>query len=102
MTTETARPPDDLRQRALERLEKRAEFRMHLAAYILVNAVLVTLWFVMFEGGLFWPIFPMLGWGIGLAFHAMDVYRRPMTEERISREMQRLTATGHDDDVTRR
>jgi hypothetical protein len=102
MTTETVRPPDDLRQRALERLEKRAQFRMHVAAYILVNAVLVTLWFVVFEGGVFWPIFPMLGWGIGLALHATDVYRLPVTEERISREMQRLNATGRDDDVARR
>jgi len=25
-----------------------------------------------------------------LFFHAMDVYRRPLTEERIRREMERL------------
>jgi hypothetical protein len=34
-----------------------------------------------------------LGWGIGLAFNAWDVYvRRPITEDEIRHEMQRLQA----------
>lgn len=90
MTTPTETPRDELRRQALERLEKRAEFRMHLAAYLLVNAVLVAIWFVVADGGLFWPIFPMLGWGIGLMLHAMETFRPPVTEDRIAREMQRL------------
>jgi hypothetical protein len=56
---------------------------------VLVNALIVTVWF--FTGaGFFWPVFPLAGWGIGLFFHAMDVYRRPLTEERIRSEMERL------------
>jgi hypothetical protein len=39
----------------------------------------------------FWPIFPILGWGIGLAFHARDVYwGDTFSEQRIRREMQRM------------
>jgi hypothetical protein len=39
----------------------------------------------------FWPVFPMLGWGIAVAFNAWDVYgRRPLTEDQIRREMERL------------
>ena len=38
----------------------------------------------------FWPIFPLLGWGIGVAFNAWDVYRPPISEDRIRREMDRL------------
>jgi hypothetical protein len=40
--------------------------------------------------GFFWPIFPIFGWGIGLVFNAWDVYREPVSEERIRREMGRL------------
>jgi hypothetical protein len=35
-------------------------------------------------------MFPLAGWGIGLFFHGMDVFRRPVSEERIRREMSRL------------
>lgn len=39
----------------------------------------------------FWPMFPLLGQGIGLAAHAWDVYRSDVpSEERIRREMERL------------
>jgi vacuolar-type H+-ATPase subunit I/STV1 len=80
---------DELRGLAIERLEKRAEFRNHLYAYLLVNGMLSVIWFVT-SGGLFWPIFPILGWGIGLTFHALDTYRRPYTEDRIQHEIDRL------------
>jgi predicted membrane channel-forming protein YqfA (hemolysin III family) len=80
----------DQRSQAIERLKKRSEFWSHLAAYVLINALIVTVWFAVADGGFFWPIFPMAGWGIGLFFHAMDVFRRPFTDERIRREMNRL------------
>lgn len=79
-----------LRSQAIERLKKRSEFWSHLAAYVLINALIVTVWFAVADGGFFWPIFPLAGWGIGLFFHAMDVFRRPFTDERIRREMNRL------------
>jgi pyruvate/2-oxoacid:ferredoxin oxidoreductase alpha subunit len=43
-------------------------------------------------GGFYWPMFPLLGWGIGVAFHAWDVYapEKP-PEDRIRREMERLS-----------
>ncbi|HEX2468282.1 MAG TPA: 2TM domain-containing protein [Solirubrobacterales bacterium] len=43
------------------------------------------------DGGLFWPIFPILGWGIGVAANAWDVYgRRPITESEIRHEVETL------------
>jgi uncharacterized membrane protein len=83
-------PEDRLRQQAMTRLRKKTDFHAHLLAYVLVNAFLVAIWW--FTGhSFFWPIFPILGWGIGLAFNAWDVYRRhDYTEEQINREMNRL------------
>jgi fatty acid desaturase len=84
-----------LREQALLRLKKKRDFRTHLAAYVLVNAVFWLIWAVVLvtAGGpwLPWPLFPMAGWGIGLFFHAWDTYgRRPFTEADIARELTRL------------
>jgi hypothetical protein len=80
---------EDLRRQAVERLQKRSEFLNHVVAFVLVNALLVTIWFLTGRE-FFWPIFPLFGWGIGLFFHGLDTFRRPFSEERIRREMSRL------------
>jgi hypothetical protein len=79
----------DLRARAVVRLNKKREFRAHLFVYAVVNAVLIAVWALTWTG-FFWPIFPMLGWGIGIVFHAWDVYRPPISEPAIEREMRNL------------
>lgn len=52
---------------------------------------LVVLW-AMTTGptGFFWPVFPVLGWGIGLAFHVWEVVSPEPSEEKIRAEMERL------------
>lgn len=40
---------------------------------MLVNSFLVAIW--AFTGAnFFWPAFSLMGWGIGLVFHARDTY----------------------------
>ncbi|MDP8923871.1 MAG: DUF1707 domain-containing protein [Chloroflexota bacterium] len=46
-------------------------FRTHATMYLLVMALLVTIWLLTTPGGYFWPIWPMLGWGFGLAAHGL-------------------------------
>ena len=80
----------DIRERAIRRLRKKRDFRSHLFVYVAVNAMLVLIW-ALTSGGFFWPIFPIAGWGIGVAANAWDVYgRRPITEDEIRREADRL------------
>jgi hypothetical protein len=81
---------EDRREQAVERLKKRSEFWSHLAAYLFVNAPRVAAGVMSSDGGFFLPIIPLGGWGIGLFFHGMDALRRPFSEERIRREMDRL------------
>ena len=38
----------------------------HALAYVMVNLLLVAVWFVT-GAGFFWPVFPLFGWGIGMA-----------------------------------
>ena len=85
---------DLLREQARRQLKKRRDFMPHLFAYVLINLVVWAIWLVI---GLSshswwpWPVLVTLGWGIGLAFNAWDVYgRRPITEDEVHREMRHL------------
>jgi uncharacterized membrane protein len=78
------------RDRAVARLKKRRDFRGHLLVYLLVNTFIVVIWAVTDAHGFFWPVFPIVGWGIGVVMNAWDVYWRPrITEQDIQREMGR-------------
>ncbi len=48
---------------------QRRELREHVFAYFIVNALLVAI-NLFTSGKLTWAVWPILGWGIGLAFHA--------------------------------
>jgi len=79
-----------LRERAIVRLKKKRDFRGHVLVYVLVNTFLVVIWWLT-GAHFFWPIFPILGWGIGVVMNAWDVYRsEELGEEQIRREMERL------------
>lgn len=78
------------RERAVQQLKKRRDFRGHLLVYVLVNAFLAAIWALTSDHGFFWPIFPIGAWGIGLVMNAWDVYwRRDITEEAIQHEIGR-------------
>jgi 2TM domain-containing protein len=87
-----------LREQAILQLKKKRDFRTHVVAYVLVNAVFWLIWAVLLlaaDGPLLpWPLFPMAGWGIGLFFHAWDTYgRKAFTESDIEHELARLRRT---------
>ena len=80
----------DLRTKAIASLKKKHDFYAHVAAFLLVNGMSVVIWW-MTGAHFFWPMFLLLGWGIGLFFNAWDVYGRRPSEDRIRREMSRLS-----------
>lgn len=83
-------PDQASRDRAVAQLKKRRDFRGHLLIYVLVNAFLVVIWAVTDLHGFFWPVFPIVGWGIGVVMNAWDVYwRREITEVDIEHEIER-------------
>jgi hypothetical protein len=84
------RTEQELREEAVSRLKKKRDFRAHVFIYVAVNVMLVVIWAVT-GSGFFWPIFPILGWGVGVAANAWDVYgRKPISEDEIRRETERL------------
>jgi hypothetical protein len=83
-----------LRELALGRLKKQAEFKLHAMIYLLVNGFLVVIWW-MTGVPFFWPVFPIFGWGIGVAANWWDAYLRAVpTEKEIRAEMTRLRNRG--------
>lgn len=79
------------REAAVRRLESRREFWTHLFVYVAVNSLLVVIWAITNSGGYFWPVWPIAGWAIGLAVHAWETFRRPISEQAIRREMDKDT-----------
>ena len=88
--TQLPPPEPDARERALKRLKKRRDFTGHLLVYVLVNSFLVAVWAVT-SAGFFWPMFPMVGWGIGVVMQAWELWHgEEVTEAQIAREMKRV------------
>jgi len=78
------------REQAVKRLKAKREFWGHVVAYVLVNGLLVVVWAMTNHiGSHFWPMWPLLGWGIGLGFHAWDVFQKPLSEGVIRKEMEK-------------
>lgn len=65
---------DDRYVRARKRVEEMKEFYYSLISYCLVIPFLIFIWFRYTPNTIQWFWFPMLGWGMGLAFHAYKVY----------------------------
>jgi two-component system LytT family sensor kinase len=58
--------------RAVERVEKLKEFYQNLASYCIVIPFLIFI-NLRFSPGFYWFWFPIFGWGMGLAFHFLEV-----------------------------
>lgn len=80
------------RQQAIHRIRARRYFAIYLVFYLALTAYFVAEW-VRSDAPDFWPVWPILGGGIGLAAQASHLFgwQLPITEERIQREINRST-----------
>ncbi|MCE6992683.1 2TM domain-containing protein [Dyadobacter sp. CY323] len=75
--------------------KRRAAFKMHLRSYLIINTGLWLIYaitnFATFGNDVFpWPVFPMLGWGIGLAMHYFTAYRNLDEQTIAQKEYEKL------------
>lgn len=76
--------------------KREKEFYTHLASFLLINTMLIGLNLFVSPGYL-WFIWCILGWGVGLASHAVDVFGLPGVGRNW--EAQRIRElTGQDSD----
>ena len=78
---------DDPRRREVRRAAARASVRIHLAAYLTMVVIVLTVWLAVgLSAGAwyFWPIWPILGAGIGVLGHAIPIRLAcPLTGRRL-------------------
>lgn len=82
----------DAYQRAKKRVEAKIGFYIHLAVYLVVNLLLIFI-NVTTSTQYLWFKWPLIGWGIGLFFHALGVFvfsqGLAFKERMIEREMKK-------------
>lgn len=81
---------EEERQWAIRRIRAKRGFWIHLSVYLAVNALLVVIWATT-TAAYFWPVWPILGWGIGVVAHGVSVFvgSSKISEDRIDRELHR-------------
>lgn len=87
---------DELRQQAVKSLHAKRDFKSHLVTFVGVSILLIVIWALTGAGDFFWPIFPILGWGVfGVIPHWWSVYKtKGITEDQIQEEMRKIGGPG--------
>ena len=76
-------------QAAIERIQAKRAFWRHATIYVAVNLLLIAIWAIT-SRGYFWPIWPILGWGVGLGANYRKVFlTRPISDDEIRRELEK-------------
>jgi hypothetical protein len=85
----------DLRRQAVRRVDARRGFYAHATIFVIVNAGLATLNLITSPGHI-WFLWPLFGWGIGLAAHGWAVFEahRGDRDLAIAREIEKLRTRG--------
>ena len=64
---------NDLPIVAKRRVQARMGFFVHAVMYVVMNAGIIAIWYA--TGATYpWFMWPLLGWGLGVALHAWAVY----------------------------
>ena len=80
----------ELRAQALKRIEDRKGFRVHLTVYLAVIGFLTAIWLVT-GADYFWPVWPAMGWGLGLVLHGASLsWDKEPTEAEIAEQARRI------------
>jgi 2TM domain len=81
---------DEGRAQAVRRLWAKRGFMIHLTAFAIASLAMLLIWATAGGGDYFWPIWPIAGWGSGLAVHAWFTFGQwSLSEAAIQREMRR-------------
>ena len=79
------------REREARKILRRRAFWLHATIYAATNVAIFLVW-VMVGGGYPWFVFPIIGWGIGLAAHGAAAFLMVSTQDLVlEREQRRLS-----------
>jgi 2TM domain len=81
----------ELREQAVKNLKQRREFYAHLIVYLMVNGFLAVIWWMLTPDIFFWPVIPIVLWGIGVVMNGYEVFFAGNIDEAdIRGEIQRM------------
>lgn len=89
---------------AKKRVEEKKKFYRHLSTYVVMSIFFYMINYLS-NPGHWWFYWPMLGWGVGLAFHYVNIFGIPglveemspeWEEKQIQAELRRLEKKGMD------
>jgi len=85
--------PEKIDQLARQRAGAKLGWYIHASIYVLVNLLAFSMSQQAF-GGRSWSIYPVLGWGLGVALHGISVFvlgnGSGLRERMVQRERERL------------
>ena len=74
----------DRRKRTAKREAAWGEFNEHFRIYLAVITLLIVIW-ALTGMGYFWPVWPALGWGVGIVCHRASLPRGGRPRRAIAR-----------------
>jgi hypothetical protein len=69
MEQKTQKTKDEVLKLAKRRVALKKAVQWHIIIFLIVNAFLCAIYYVTTPSGYFWPLWSILGWGIGLIMH---------------------------------
>ena len=69
MEQNTQRTKEELLKVAKRRVFLKKIIRWHVILFLVINALLCAIFYLTTPGGYFWPMWSILGWGVGLIIH---------------------------------
>ena len=85
--------PDDIDRLARRRAGAKLGWYVHAVFFVLVNAVIFAISRYGF-GHRPWSVFPLLGWGLGLALHGVSVFAlgsgSSLRQRMVQKERERI------------
>jgi hypothetical protein len=78
-------------QTAQQNAKLKVEFRIHMVTYIAVNSLLAIINLTLTPGYL-WFIWPLMGWGLGIILHGINVYlstKSSLKERMIQKQLKK-------------
>ena len=69
MEQNTERTKAEMLKLAKRRVLLKKAVKWHVIIFLIVNALLCLIYYLTTPGGYFWPMWSILGWGVGLIIH---------------------------------
>lgn len=83
---------ENTNEKLYEEAKNRIAFRNHAITYTITNVLIWIFWYFTraqyghYDG--YWPIYPTIGWGIGLISHYVGI--KQYSEYSIAKEMEKI------------